>query len=868
MSLLAELHEMPVPAPASGSRWAVPFLHPTCTSTALITRERTLAHDELAVRVAAVVERLPDVATGRRLVHLPLTEHLDDVVGYLAVLAAGHVALVTGPQATSVTDRFAPDVRLAGADVEVISPDAQHLLHPDLALLLSTSGSTGSPKLVRLTHDNLAANADGIATALELDADDRAITSLPLHYCYGLSVLHSVLLVGGSVVVTDHSVTDDRFWRLQAEHRATLFAGVPHTFDLVGSRLRGNLPGLRLVTQAGGAMAPERVTEIAETGRAKGWQLAVMYGQTEATARMAVLPGRDVLAHPDSVGAPIANSSFRLDHDVPGGSDEVGELVFTGPGVMLGYAEHADELALGRMVTELRTGDLGRIGDDGLVRIVGRRDQVAKVMGLRIDLGRVSEAITAAGHDVVVTSDAQRLLVTLVADPAGPGTRESAREVRALAAEASGLPPGSVVVAPIAGLPRLANGKTDRAGCRRHALDHAERADDAADAADGDRLGATVGVVASALGRDDIDAGRSFTELGGDSYSLVQTSVRLEKVLGPLPSDWHRVPLTELVRTTSGRTGAISWLETPVVLRAAAVLAICASHIGLVSWPGGAHTLLVVAGWAMARFTLVSSDPAEHRRRGIRAVVALVVPSVLVALAVRLAGGGYDWANVFLVNWLVGTVVSDGPRVQLWFIEALLACIVLVLALMAVPATRRAYLRSPWAWSMGLAGLALVPRYLLIPDPTGSISGLPGSVLWLFAVGMALGVATTRRQHLAALALTAVGMVGFFFDPTRGATVLAAVVVLALVPRIPLPRLLAPLTGLLATASLHIYLVQFRIYPYIDNGLIALVLSLAAGVAAWALLHPPTRALTELIAPTTPRHRHRHPEDTPCVVAP
>ena len=182
---------------------------------------------------AAVVERLPDVATGRRLVHLPLTEHLDDVVGYLAVLAAGHVALVTGPQATSVTDRFAPDVRLAGADVEVISPDAQHLLHPDLALLLSTSGSTGSPKLVRLTHDNLAANAEGIATALELDADDRAITSLPLHYCYGLSVLHSHLTRGAGVVLTDLSVVDECFWRLCEQEAVTTLSGVPYTFELL-----------------------------------------------------------------------------------------------------------------------------------------------------------------------------------------------------------------------------------------------------------------------------------------------------------------------------------------------------------------------------------------------------------------------------------------------------------------------------------------------------------------------------------------------------------------------------------------------------------------------------------------------------------
>lgn len=874
MTMLAELHEMPVPAPANGSRWSVPFLHPATTSTAIITRERTLAHDELAVRVTALVERLPDVTTGRRLVHLPLTADLEDVVGYLAVLAAGHVALVTGPAAAAITDRFSPDVRLAAGDIEVLAEDPQHLLHPDLALLLSTSGSTGSPKLVRLSHDNLAANADGIATTLELTPEDRAITSLPLHYCYGLSVLHTALLVGGSVVVTDRSVTDDEFWRLRGEHRATVLAGVPHTFDLAESRLRGGLPGLRLVTQAGGAMGADRVTELAELGRTKGWQLAVMYGQTEATARMTILPGSDVLAHPDSVGRPITDSAVHLDHDVPGGSDEVGEVVFTGPGVMLGYAEHADELALGRMTTVLRTGDLGRIDTNGLVRIVGRRDQVAKIMGLRIDLGRVSATLARAGHDVVVTADAHRLLVTLVADPNAPGTADETRSARELAADAAGLHPGSVVVDAVAELPRLANGKIDRAGCRRRVLEALEAcavADRADAPREGDRLGAVVAIVASALGRDDVDLSstdRSFTELGGDSYSLVQTSVRLEAVLGPLPSDWHRMPLRTLARDSAGGSGAISWLETPVVLRAAAVLAICASHIGLVSWPGGAHALLVIAGWAMARFTLVSADPAEHRRRGARALVALVVPAVLVGLAVRLTSGDYSWPNVFLVNWIVGTV-ERGPTVHFWFIEALLACIVLVLALVSVPVLRRAYLRSPWAWSMGLAGIALVPRYLLIPDPTGSISGLPGSVLWLFAVGMALAVATTRRQRLLSLALTTIGMVGFFFDPARGATVVAAVIVLALVPRIPVPRHLGPLIGLLAAASLHIYLVQFQVYPHLDNGILALALSLAAGVLTWALLHPPTRALTGLIAPhqLPSTHRH-HPEDTTCVVAP
>lgn len=178
----------------------LPLLHPTSAAPALVADRATVSHRELAARVASLVEQLPATTTGRRLVHLPLTRRLDDVVAHLAVLAAGHVALVTGPEATSITGRFAPDLRLQAGEVEVLEPQAQHLLHPDLALLLSTSGSTGSPKLVRLSRDNVLSNATGIARALGLRSDDRAITSLPLHYCYGLSVMHSVLQDRKSVV--------------------------------------------------------------------------------------------------------------------------------------------------------------------------------------------------------------------------------------------------------------------------------------------------------------------------------------------------------------------------------------------------------------------------------------------------------------------------------------------------------------------------------------------------------------------------------------------------------------------------------------------------------------------------------------------
>lgn len=848
MTTMVLLEELPVTAPESPSRHPGPFLHPGSADPALVEHGRVVTHDELARRVAALVDRLPAVATGRRLVHLPLTRDIAGIVGHLAVLAAGHVALVTGPGAGSITDRFTPDLRLAGEEVEILSAGPVHLLHPDLALLLSTSGSTGSPKLVRLSRDNLTSNAEGIATALGLAPTDRAITSLPLHYCYGLSVLHSALQVGGCVVVTDASVTDDEFWRVHVEQRATVLAGVPHTFDLVDARLRGGLPGLRLVTQAGGAMAPDRVSELARLGRTHGWELAVMYGQTEATARMSVHRGPRLQAHPDAVGRPVAGSTFRLDHAVPGGTDEVGELVFAGPGVMLGYAEHPDELALGRMVDELRTGDLGRLDEDGLVRVVGRRDEVAKVLGLRIDLARVSSALTEADHRAVVTADARHLLVTLVADPDEGGTPHLARSVRGLAADAAGLQPGAVVVAPVGEIPRLPNGKPDRTACRELAM----RLVDQEPATGTDHLASAVAIIASALGRDEIDPDRSFAQLGGDSYSLVQTSVRLEQVLGTLPDGWHRLPLRQLAAEATPPGRHVRWVDTPLVLRGVAALAICASHLGLIAVPGGAHTLLALAGWSMSRFTLDDPGPRQRRSRGLRSVAALALPSMAVSLLGLVTAGGYGWENVLLVNWLVGEM-EWGARINLWFIEALLACSLVVLALLSVPLLGRAHVRHPWAWSMALAAIALIPRWILVPESTGATRGLPGSVLWLFAIGMALGAARTRRERLATLVVAGVGMWDFFVEPSRGLTVLAGITLLALVPRLPLPRFLVLPLGLIATASLHIYLIQWQVFRVVEDPVLALTTSLTVGIALWWLLQQPTRALTNRLASLHPR---------------
>nr|WP_240508544.1 non-ribosomal peptide synthetase [Streptomyces ossamyceticus] len=529
---------------------------------ALHTPTGTVTYRALAEHVAGAAERLGRV---RRLVLVAGANRADALVTYLAALSAGHPVLLVpgdGDEAiASLTAAYRPDVvARTGTDgtwtLDEHHPGTAHTLHPDLALLLSTSGSTGSPKLVRLSHDNVQANAESIATYLGISDTDRAATTLPMHYCYGLSVIHSHLARGAGLLLTERSVTDDAFWAEFRAAGATSLAGVPYTFDLL-DRIgfdRMELPRLRRITQAGGRLAPERVARYAELGRRRGWDLFVMYGQTEATARMAYLPPHLAATRPEAVGIPIPGGSFRLrplddhehapapgdeltpdhgltpghrlttdhgltadhrltpghrlttdhgltpdhrltadhgltpdhrltadhgltpdqglapvpasDHGPTGGENDrrplVGELVYSGPNVMLGYAESPADLSLGRTVVELRTGDLARQAPDGLYEIVGRRSRFAKILGLRIDPQRVEAALERHGVRAYCAGDGDELAITAA------GTAADEPRLRRLAAAACGLPPRAVRLRalPEADLPRLPTGKPDYTAVR------------------------------------------------------------------------------------------------------------------------------------------------------------------------------------------------------------------------------------------------------------------------------------------------------------------------------------------------------------------------------------------------------------------
>jgi acyl-CoA synthetase (AMP-forming)/AMP-acid ligase II len=801
---------------------------------ALVTDAGTITYDDLANRVDEARERL---GPRRRLILLAARNDPEAVVLYLAALRGRHPLILVDADnreaITSIAAAYDPDVVAGpsrnGGAWEILERRTRpgHVLHPDLALLLSTSGSTGSPKLVRLSLANLAANAESIATYLGLGADDRAITTLPLSYCYGMSVLNSHLQRGASVVLTTRSVIEPEFWELLKRSGATSLAGVPYTFDLLDrvGFADMTLPSLRQVTQAGGRLDPARVRRFAELGQRSGWELFVMYGQTEATARMTYLPPALATSRPASIGVPVPGGSLHLD-PVPGAPADTGELVYRGPNVMLGYAHGHADLALGPTLDELRTGDLGRRGPDGLYEIVGRTGEFLKIAGLRVDLHGVERLVERhGGRACAVGTDEQLVVFT---EPDAPAN------LHARIREAICLPASAVHVAVVPELSRLPNGKVNRRAMQERAasLEPAESLPEARV----DGVAALRQLYVSALGRGAIGDDDSFAGLGGDSLSYVEITLGIEEILGRLPEGWATMSIRQLGALGASTRPRAGWwqslaqgrsIETSVALRALAIVLIVATHIGMIAAPGGAHVLMAVAGFNFGRFRLSSADRSTRLRSQLRAVARIALPAMAWVAVVMLLTDQYEIRHLLLVNALV----KDELWGNLWFIELLVYIGLGMAALMAVPAMDRAERRWPFGVALAALAVGLLFRFGVLDF------GIPYTmpVLWLFAMGWAASRADRGWQRALVLAVALLAVPGYFDSLERNAAILVGIVLLVGVPRIRVPGAVARAAGVLAGASLYVYLVHWEVWPLFEGwyGLPSLVASLAGGIALW-----------------------------------
>lgn len=272
-------------------------------------------------------------------------------------------------------------------------------IHPDVLLCLTTSGTTGSPKLVKLTEKNLSSNAESIAEYLKITEKERAITSLPMYYSFGMSVINSHLVKGATLLLTDKAVIQREFLNFLKEGKATSIAGVPYTYEMLRRLrfLKMDLPELKTMIQAGGKLNANIVKEYVEAAQTNGKEFIVMYGQTEAAPRMSYLPFDKALIKFASIGIAIPGGKLSVrdvnDQEITT-PDTDGELIYEGPNVCMGYAECIEDLTKGdENHGVLHTGDVARFDSDGYFYITGRMKRFVKVWGNRCNLDATEQLV-------------------------------------------------------------------------------------------------------------------------------------------------------------------------------------------------------------------------------------------------------------------------------------------------------------------------------------------------------------------------------------------------------------------------------------------------------------------------------------------
>jgi long-chain acyl-CoA synthetase len=378
--------------------------------------------------------------SNKGLIFLFTQNNYNSVVLYLAALKSGNAVLLLDEKLNdeiriNLINKYSPEFLITSSSIKPINYNlksnildlniykindlSQSKIFPDLAVLLSTSGTTGSPKLVRLTYKNIQSNSNSITEYLKIGSSERPITTLPISYSYGFSIINSHLLKGATIILTDKTVYFRDFWNLFNDYKCTSFAGVPYTYTMLKriNFYKINLPTLKTMTQAGGKLSEEFIRYFQQYASDRGINFYVMYGQTEAAPRISYVPPEKLKDKIGSIGISIPDGELKIvnegkDINTPNVN---GEIVYKGENVMLGYAETRYDLKKGDELNGvLFTGDLGYKDADGFFYLTGRMKRFIKLFGLRINLDEVQKMIENHFRISTVCTGKDELLKILI----------------------------------------------------------------------------------------------------------------------------------------------------------------------------------------------------------------------------------------------------------------------------------------------------------------------------------------------------------------------------------------------------------------------------------------------------------------------
>lgn len=436
----------------------------------------TLSYGELA----GFAQRLEGVVTRRALAFCLCANDCGTLAGYFALYDNRVVPLLldAGTDSTllsNLVDTYGPEYLwcpdghndaeplVAFKGYKLVRLNGQSpALHEDLALLLTTSGSTGSPKLVRHKYGNQEHNARVVADVFGWTEKSRGLCQLPMHYTMGLNVISSLLHAGSTVLLSNSSLMSKTFWQRLKEEQATSFTGVPYSYEILLKMklLRMDLPHLEVLASGGGKLPEANFVKLAEYAASTGKKFFSTFGTTETSARMAYLPPELASSKTGSIGRPFPGGEMYLIDDDGRKIEQTeaeGELIFRGANVTMGYAQGPSELLLGDdFGGEYRTGDVARRDAEGCYYIVGRKSRFLKLFGHRVGLDSCEQLLQGRFAVEFVCSGTDAEMTVFFTDD-----KVAAADVCQFLAEVTSLPKTTFKAILTAEIPRFASGKVN-----------------------------------------------------------------------------------------------------------------------------------------------------------------------------------------------------------------------------------------------------------------------------------------------------------------------------------------------------------------------------------------------------------------------